>query len=153
MEPEQTPGCDTCIKYNSEFCPNPGAQGCSEWECQYYDALEAPVTLDTLCRKEPVWAANRIRAELKEGRSLRARLAEVERERDEANARQDRYSFLANDRANTIRLLETERDEARGKLARIFQALQGYRDVGSTLTLPDLLSIIERESSPERGGR
>ncbi len=41
---------------------------------QYYDADGRPVTLDTLCRKEPAWAANRIRAEREENAALRAAL-------------------------------------------------------------------------------
>lgn len=85
MEPQQTPGCDTCCKYSSEFCASPVANSCSEWERQYYDQDGNKVSLDKLCRIEPAWAANRLRAELKENRRLTAENARLRGELKRTN--------------------------------------------------------------------
>ena len=44
----------------------------------YTDCDGNPCTLDTLCRREPAWAANRIRVTLATAERLRARVVELE---------------------------------------------------------------------------
>jgi len=44
---------------------------------QYRDIKGNPCSLDTLCRKEPEWAANRIRANLSRIAALESELADV----------------------------------------------------------------------------
>lgn len=47
-----------------------------ETERKYFDGEGRECSLDTLCRREPGWAANRLRA-------LQTRVKELEKERDE----------------------------------------------------------------------
>lgn len=55
-------------------------------EIQYRDLDGKPCSLDTLCRKEPEWAASRLRVELATIKDLQSRLEETERARDAAHA-------------------------------------------------------------------
>ena len=67
--------------------------------------------------------------------ALRARLAQVERERDEAQSRADTFSALAKSNAELVRLGNEMRDEAR---AQRDAALEGLREA------MDLLDALPR---------
>ncbi len=81
-DPQQAPGCDTCSRRDHAECPSPGAQSCSSWERQYYDADDKRRTLSELCRMEPAWAANVIRTLSATNDRAYAALAKAEAERD-----------------------------------------------------------------------
>jgi len=90
-------------------------------ERKYYDLEGHEVTLDSLCRKEPEWAANRLRT--------------LERERDEAIARADAIA--------RVEKAEKERDEARAEVERWKQAVRG---IATKLQYPMTVSLSVPES-------
>ncbi len=77
---------------------------------EYLDADGNSVSLDVLCKREPAWAADRIRVEL-------ARISILETERDEARANLSEAS-KAWDGPDTSDFLEGTRLEAAHQIAR-----------------------------------
>jgi hypothetical protein len=71
----------------------------------YHDADGNPISLDTLCRKEPAWAANVIRmhkAEVERSRALKKKVATALRDEHERYERFAKLYHAALDRLEQI---------------------------------------------------
>lgn len=83
-------------------------------EPEYRDLEGNPVSLDTLCRKEPAWAANRIRVTLNERDALRAEVEQLRRSRDGWEHDAGLYARNAADREAEVERLRANQELLNG---------------------------------------